>query len=208
MTEQANQNEAPRPDAGKIFLEEIREPSPIDGKSGKRGIGQIILIPILAVITGLIIGGIFIIFTTEQVYVAFGQSFGAGLQAAWESVRVAYTALFNGSIGDPKAIVSAIGSGDQLLIRKAFNPFLESLVASTPYIFAGLAVALGFRAGVFNIGAEGQIFIGAITGTFVGYSVTGLPADHSHAVGLIGRGSRRRNLGLHSGLVKSQDRRA
>ena len=176
MTEQANQNEAPRPDAGKILLEEIREPSPLDGKSAKRGIGQIILIPILAVFTGLILGGLFIIFTTEQVYAAFGQSFGMGLQAAWDSVRIAYTALFNGSIGDPKAIISALGSGDQLLIRKAFNPFLESLVASTPYIFAGLAVALGFRAGVFNIGAEGQIFIGAITGTFVGYSITGLPA--------------------------------
>jgi simple sugar transport system permease protein len=56
------------------------------------------------------------------------------------------------------------------------NPFLESLVASTPYIFAGLAVARGFRAGVFNIGAEGQLFMGAICSTFVGYSITGLPA--------------------------------
>lgn len=176
MTEQANQNEAPRPDAGKIFLEEIKEPSPLDGKSGKRGIGQIILIPFLAVITGLLLGGLFIILTTEQVYVAFGQSFGAGMQSAWETVRIAYQALFNGSIGDPKAIISALGSGDQLEIRKAFNPFLESLVASTPYIFAGLAVALGFRAGVFNIGAEGQIFVGALAGTFVGYSIPGLPA--------------------------------
>jgi simple sugar transport system permease protein len=36
-------------------------------------------------------------------------------------------------------------------------------------------VALGFRAGVFNIGAEGQIFIGAAAATFVGYSLKGLP---------------------------------
>jgi len=176
MTEQENQNKAPQPDAGKIFLEEIQDPNPVDGKSGKRGIGQIILIPILAVFTGLLLGGVFIILTTEQVYVAFGQSFGAGLKLAWETVWVAYQALFTGSIGDPKAIFSAIGSGDQMLIRRAFNPFLESLVASTPYIFAGLAVALGFRAGVFNIGAEGQIFVGAITGTFIGYSLPGLPA--------------------------------
>ena len=49
-------------------------------------------------------------------------------------------------------------------------------MASTPYIFGGLAVALGFRAGLFNIGAEGQIFIGAIFAAFVGYSVKGLPA--------------------------------
>ena len=48
--------------------------------------------------------------------------------------------------------------------RTAFNPFFESLVASTPYIFAGLAVALGFRVGLFNIGVEGQIFVGALGG--------------------------------------------
>jgi simple sugar transport system permease protein len=48
-------------------------------------------------------------------------------------------------------------------------------VATTPYIFVSLGVALGFRAGVFNIGAEGQIFMGAIAATFVGYSLHGLP---------------------------------
>jgi general nucleoside transport system permease protein len=72
-------------------------------------------------------------------------------------------------------MIAALQSGDDLTIRRAFNPMLESLVTSTPYIFAGLAVALGFRSGVFNIGAEGQIFIGAITGTFVGYTLLGLP---------------------------------
>jgi simple sugar transport system permease protein len=46
---------------------------------------------------------------------------------------------------------------------------------STPYIFAGLAVALGFRGGVFNIGAEGQLFMGGMATVFVGYSITGLP---------------------------------
>jgi simple sugar transport system permease protein len=88
----------------------------------------------------------------------------------------AYLALFYGSIGNPARIVSALQSGDALAIKKAFNPILESLVASTPYIFAGLGVALGFRSGVFNIGAEGQIYMGAIFATFVGYSVTGIPA--------------------------------
>jgi len=61
-------------------------------------------------------------------------------------------------------------------VRRAFNPILESLVQSTPYIFAGLAVALGFRVGLFNIGAEGQLFIGAMTGVWVGVSLTNLPA--------------------------------
>ena len=176
MTEQTKKNEASKPDAGKVLLEEIQGGGSNNGNSERRSLGRIILIPILAVVTGLLLGGLFIIFTTEQVYVAFGESFGAGLKTSWETVSIAYQALFTGSIGDPAAIVNALRSGDDLEIRRAFNPFLESLVASTPYIFAGLAVALGFRAGVFNIGAEGQIFVGALTGTFIGYSISGLPA--------------------------------
>ena len=43
----------------------------------------------------------------------------------------------------------------------------DTLVRSTPLIIAGLAVALAFRGGVFNIGAEGQLLAGAIAGTAV-----------------------------------------
>src|ERR1700724_487501 len=65
------------------------------------------------------------------------------------------------------------------LFQGAFiNPhaFPDTLVATTPYLFLGLGVALGFRAGLFNIGAEGQFYIGALAGVFVAYSVHGLPA--------------------------------
>jgi simple sugar transport system permease protein len=134
------------------------------------------LIPLLAILTGLILGGIIIILTTEDVYAAWGESPGAGLRTAWETLSTAYSALFTGSIGDPGRIVAALQSGDGLQIRRAFNPFFESLVATTPYIFGGLAVALGFRSGMFNIGVEGQLFMGAIFSVFVGYSVKGLPA--------------------------------
>lgn len=51
----------------------------------------------------------------------------------------------------------------------------DSMVQSVPYIFAGLAVAVGFRAGLFNIGVEGQIGIGWIAAVVVGFSLTGLP---------------------------------
>src|SRR5207244_2722864 len=55
------------------------------------------------------------------------------------------------------------------------NAFPETLVSTVPYVFLGLGVALGFRAGLFNIGAEGQFYIGALTGVFIGYSIHGLP---------------------------------
>ncbi len=161
--------------AGKILLEELTRGPSAEGPWWRRA-GQAMLIPVLAVVSGLILGALIIIFTSEEVYVAWAQSPLLGIGAAIQVVASAYGALFAGSIGDPVRIITALQSGDELAIRRAFNPFLESLVASTPYIFAGLSVALGFKAGLFNIGAEGQLFVGAIFAAFVGYSITGLPA--------------------------------
>jgi general nucleoside transport system permease protein len=148
-------------DAGKIFLEEVRK-SPLT-------------VTILAIFTGLLLGGFLVAVTTEDVYTAFRTSpllaIQTGMRAAWNT----YVALFTGSIGDPGKIIAALQGGDSLEIRRAFNPIFESLVQSTPYIFGGLAVALGFRAGLFNIGAEGQIFIGALTAVWAGVAIKGVP---------------------------------
>lgn len=139
-------------------------------------IGLTLILPILAVFTGLLLGGVFVALTTEQVYTAWGESpflaIKTGAQAAWD----AYVALFYGSIGNPGRIIQAFQSGDELAIRRALNPFFGSLTQSIPFIYAGLAVALGFRAGLFNIGAEGQLFMGATTAVFAGFAITGLPA--------------------------------
>jgi simple sugar transport system permease protein len=165
-----------KPTLDGALAEELKQPVSGSRRRGGGSVGQSILIPVLAVITGLVIGAIFIAATNQQVYAAFGQSVGAGFAMSWHVIAQAYSALFVGSIGDPATMIAAIGSGNGEQVARAFNPFLESLVAATPYIFAGLGVALGFQAGVFNIGAEGQIFVGAITSTFVGYAITGIPA--------------------------------
>jgi general nucleoside transport system permease protein len=57
------------------------------------------------------------------------------------------------------------------LLRGAFGSPLaigRTLLYATPLIFTGLAVAVAFRAGLFNIGGEGQFYIGAITAAIVG----------------------------------------
>ena len=138
---------APSPDAGK--------------KENKRNaLAQEVLVPVLAVITGLIVGALVIL-------------------ASGENPLVAYGALFAGSFGTPAAYIEGFkvlfATGDNTALIKAIYPFTESLVTATPYIFAGLSVALGFRCGLFNIGAEGQFFIGALCSAFVGYSLKGLP---------------------------------
>ena len=67
----------------------------------------------------------------------------------------------------------------------SINAISETLTASTPLILAGLGIALGFRAGLFNIGAEGQIIIGGLVTTIVGFSLTGLPTIIHMSLALI-----------------------
>jgi simple sugar transport system permease protein len=126
-----------------------------------------LIVPILAVFTALVIGGIIIVATDATVYAAFQDGgLSAGLAAIWDSVSIAYGALFSGSLGDANAIS-------------------ESLVASTPYIFAGLAVAIGFRGGLFNIGGEGQLLVAAGVAVVIGYSFQ-LPAIIHLPLALVG----------------------
>lgn len=68
----------------------------------------------------------------------------------------AYRALLIGSVGSIKALS-------------------ETLTATTPLILTGLAVAIAFRAGLFNIGAEGQLLVGGMTAVLAGFTFTGLP---------------------------------
>lgn len=51
----------------------------------------------------------------------------------------------------------------------------ETLTAAIPLVFAGLGLALGFRAGLFNIGAEGQVLMGGMAAVIVGFALAGLP---------------------------------
>jgi len=52
---------------------------------------------------------------------------------------------------------------------------LEVLVTATPILFTGAAVAIAFRAGYWNIGAEGQLLLGAVAAAGIGTLVGGLP---------------------------------
>ena len=63
------------------------------------------------------------------------------------------------------------------LVRPVTSGFtlLEVLVTATPIIFTGTAVAIAFRAGYWNIGAEGQLLSGAIAAAGIGMIVGGVP---------------------------------
>ena len=150
---------------------------------------QELMVPVLAVVSGLILGAIVILVSGENPFRAYG-------------------ALFTGSFGSPVRLIdglqiySATGETRQLL--RAFYPFTESLVTATPYIFAGLSVALGFRCGLFNIGAEGQFFIGALSAAFVGYSIQGLPMIIHLPLALLGGALGGAVWGMIPGYLKAR----
>jgi ABC-type uncharacterized transport system permease subunit len=140
-----------------------------------------LMIPALSVFTALAIGGLVIMFTDQGAYQAMrAGEVGRALGQAFGNMFRAYIALYQGALGDPFGIIAAIfraigGEGLHPIIVAVRGPS-DSLVQSVPYIFAGLAVALGFRSGLFNIGAEGQIGVGWIVAIIVGFSFAGLPA--------------------------------
>ncbi len=140
---------------------------------------QPLVIPALAILTALIAGSLVIVLTDLAVLAALKNIFaapGAAFSAMGKAIFTAYGSLFEGSIGSPTEIIAALRSGDQKALVQAFYPISDSLVTATPYIFAGLAVAVGFRCGLFNIGVEGQLFIGAICSVWVGFTFKGLPS--------------------------------
>ncbi|NLH98811.1 MAG: ABC transporter permease [Chthonomonadales bacterium] len=94
------------------------------------------------------------------------------IAAAGQNPAEALSAMLAGAIGDfPAAIRSTIETGQPVLPNEA----LRSLAKATPLLLSGLAVALALRAGLFNIGAEGQILVGGFAAAIVGGNLAGLP---------------------------------
>src|SRR5512139_4038774 len=121
MSENSSQKqpETPQKDAGKVFLQEVTSGAPAH-PSGVRRALRSLTVPALAIFSGLVLGGLLIILTTEDFYLALRQSPVEGLKSAWEIIRVAYSSLFTGAIGDPSKIQAALQSGNAEEIRRAF----------------------------------------------------------------------------------------
>lgn len=131
--------DAPPPPRGNVILKEMLRGSAVT--------------TILAIFLALVVGGILIAFTNEDVLTASGYFFqrpSDTFAAIWNAVYNGYEALFRG------AIFNARGADFAAQIR----PLTNTLGFAAPLIAAGLGVALAFRVGLFNIGARGQMLIG------------------------------------------------
>lgn len=122
------------------------------------------MISLLSVILALVAGSIMIAFTDSEVQRTAGYFFarpGDMLLAVWDSISGAYVALFQGAIYNFRVDGFAAG----------IKPLTETLKFATPLIAAGLGVALAFRAGLFNIGGQGQMLMAAAAAGWVATSM-------------------------------------
>jgi ABC-type uncharacterized transport system permease subunit len=143
--------------------------------------GNSVTVTILAIFTALVVGGLINAFTNAAVLHAWANFFsapGAAIAKAWDTAIGAYVALFEGSIFNPHTVAAlfqqaSFGTAVQDgYLSAVFNPLSETCVQATPLILAGLAVALPYQAGMFNIGGQGQLIGGMILATYLGYGIS------------------------------------
>ncbi|GAA2098326.1 ABC transporter permease [Microlunatus panaciterrae] len=107
-----------------------------------------------AFVLAFLVGALLMIFSDSDVRSKFAYFVAApsdALHASWDKVASAYGALFSGALG-------------------GYIPITETTAQAAPLICAGLGVGLAFRAGLFNIGAQGQAIWGSILAAYVGFS--------------------------------------
>jgi general nucleoside transport system permease protein len=127
----------------------VPAPAPVHRPHGVASrVWSVTAVPLVVTVLSVLVGAAIIVFSELLVP---GHPFDLGLPL------VAYSALLSGAVGNPDAIVS-------------------TLVYSTPLVFGGLAVGFGFKAGLFNIGAQGQFLVGALGAVMAGVALAEVPA--------------------------------
>jgi len=126
--------------------------------------GSNAFISVLAIFASFVVGGILIAITDEKTASSASYFFARPLDtlaAAWDAAASSYAAMFRGAVFNYNAGTFAA----------MIKPLTETLTYATPLLTASLGVAVAFRAGLFNIGAQGQIILGAIFATWVGFTL-------------------------------------
>jgi len=166
--------QAPAPDATPVDPAAPEAEAP-DRRGGVLRALRGLILPALALLTAFIVGAFVIVLTDFEIMGMWGSDPAGALAASWSSVVDTYGALLRGSIGDPGRLISALAAMDGEALRSALVPLSETVVSATPLILTGLSVALAFRVGLFNIGAEGQLYVGSLLAVIVGFSIVGVP---------------------------------
>jgi general nucleoside transport system permease protein len=127
--------------------------------------GNQFVVTVLAFVVAIVFGAILIAIADQPTRDSLGYFFqapGDTFSNAWDAISAGYSALFRGSVFNTDSLYSDGGV-------PVFDPLSSTLVNAAPLILGGLAVAVAFRSGLFNIGVQGQLIMGAICAGFVGF---------------------------------------
>ncbi len=143
---------------------------------------NLFVLTLLAILCALVFGAILIVIADQPTRTAMGYFFqdpSDTFSRGWHAISAGYSALFEGAIFDPNSLYSNGGT-------PIFGPICATLFNATPLILAGLSVSVAFRAGLFNIGGQGQIILGAISAGYVGFAWDLPPVIHVVAAVIAG----------------------
>jgi ABC-type uncharacterized transport system permease subunit len=127
--------------------------------------GNAVVVTVLAFFCALVVGAILIVVADPATRASFAYFFAAPgdtFSNAWTAIAAGYGALFRGAIFDPGLAANGVVG--------AFTPISNTLLNATPLILGGLAVGVAFRTGLFNIGVQGQMIVGAIFSGYVAFA--------------------------------------
>jgi simple sugar transport system permease protein len=144
--------------------------------------GNQVVVTFLAFVLALVVGSILIAVTDPATRTSLGYFFqhpSDTFHNGGHAIAAAYTALFRGAILNPLSLYSNGGV-------PIFGPISDTLVNAAPLILGGLAVTVAFRAGLFNIGVQGQLIMGAIGAGYVGFAFSMPPFIHVVVALLVG----------------------
>jgi general nucleoside transport system permease protein len=149
--------------------------------------GNAFTVTVLAIVSAMVIGGLLTAFTNTAVLNAWNDFFSApwhAINLAWDTAIGVYIELFQGSIFSPHTVAQLFQQASMATalhdgyISAVFTPLSNTCTYAAPLILTGLAVALPYQSGLFNIGGESQWIGGAIVATYLGYGVSLPPGIH------------------------------
>ncbi|MEH1166602.1 ABC transporter permease [Micromonospora sp. CPCC 205539] len=136
-------------------------------------------VTLLSLVLAIVVGAILMIISDPDVLHTYSYITARpadALSASWTLVSEAYANLFKGAIFDPEAFSGWVHGSNGW--EAVLAPISETLTYAAPLVFTGLAVALAFRGGLFNIGAQGQATIGVILAALAGFLLPLPPGLH------------------------------
>jgi general nucleoside transport system permease protein len=111
-----------------------------------------IIVPVLTTLLAFFVGGLVMLVTGSDPIATY--------EAIWKGTGLQW--IFPWTTGSDRTL--------------AASNLQQTLILTTPLILTGLAVAFAFRAGLFNIGGNGQFIVGAVVAVWVGSSFAGMPS--------------------------------